>query len=70
MSGLEVMKKSYPKLYELYNKGNDECKKIAINIYYHNYDTTFNEDVVDYCKNIGFNVYNDKENEGLYYIKY
>lgn len=53
---LKVCKKYYPKIYRLWMEGNNECKTIAYNIYYHNYGYTFNKDIADYCKEIGLRV--------------
>ena len=47
---LKVCKKYYPKIYKLWMEGDNECKAIAYNIYYHNYGYTFNKNIANYCK--------------------
>lgn len=69
-SKLDICKKYYPKIYNLWEKGNDECKRIAYNIYYHHYGHTYDLNIAQFCKEIGFNVVVDEENESSYYIKY
>ena len=68
-SPLETCKRYYPKIYKLWNEGNDECKMIAYNIYYHNYGSTFDKDIADYCETIGFHVrFDDSWGSRIYYI--
>ena len=69
-SSLDICKKHYPMIYRLWTEGNDECKGVAYNIYHHNWGHTFDKNIANFCKSIGFNVCDDKENESSYYIKY
>lgn len=63
---LEVCKKYYHKVYNLYTKGNDECKRIAYHIYYTNYGTTYHEDIADFCRTLGLRVV-EMNDFGTYY---
>ena len=67
-SALKICRKYYPKVYKLYTEGNDECKSIAIDIYYHGWGSTFDKDIADFCEKIGFGIQQD-ENE-MYFVSY
>ena len=65
---LKICRKYYPQVYKLYTKGNDECKSIAIDIYYHRWGSTLDKDIADFCEKIGFGIQQD-ENK-IYFVSY